>query len=86
MTRALALILVAAISLSLAGCARKASPSAPQGAFYPRTYPEVTFPPGQQGDSTAIIDDSNPNGPMAQQPENRSIFDSLKHPEAGATK
>ena len=91
MTRQLTVILVATLaSLALAGCARKAAPTAPQGAFYPRTYPEILFPAGAQDPGAngagAVIDDTNPQGPTAKLPENRSLFDSLKHPEAGAAK
>jgi len=92
MIRPLTLILVAAAALSLAGCARKASPTAPPGAFYPRTYPEIVVPTGTPDHSgTGPVDDTNPTGtnptgPTAQQPESRSIFDGLKHPDAGGAK
>ena len=88
MIRPLTLIVAAAAALSLAGCARKAAPSAPPGAFYPRTYPEIVYPaetPAQPGSGDGG-DDINPAGPTERQPESRSIFESLKHPESGGAK
>jgi len=38
------LVLVAAMAVSLSACGRKGRPIPPEGATYPRTYPNVTFP------------------------------------------
>jgi predicted small lipoprotein YifL len=37
-------VLVAALAVSVSACGRKGRPIPPEGATYPRSYPEVTFP------------------------------------------
>lgn len=38
------ILLLAALTAPLAACGRKGRPIPPEGATYPRKYPDITFP------------------------------------------
>lgn len=42
--QALKLVLILALAGQVAACGRKGKLKAPDGAAYPRTYPDITFP------------------------------------------
>lgn len=44
MRRLTTLIVIAAVAVGLSACGRKGKPIPPEGATYPRTYPDITFP------------------------------------------
>jgi predicted small lipoprotein YifL len=43
----LALLAVALLTLSLGACGRKGAPEIPEDSVYPRTYPHIPMPAGQ---------------------------------------
>ena len=48
MRRLTTLIVIAVVAVSLSACGRKGKPIPPEGATYPRQYPDIVFPPNQQ--------------------------------------
>lgn len=40
------ILILALTAAALAACGRKSRPIAPEGATYPRQYPDITFPDG----------------------------------------
>lgn len=49
MRRLTTLVVIAAVGLSLSACGRKGKPIPPEGSVYPRTYPNIEYPPGPAG-------------------------------------
>lgn len=54
------LLVVAAMSASLAACGRKGKLVVPEGSTYPRTYPDITFPETTRGPEDDRVPPENP--------------------------
>jgi len=86
MNRSMAMILMAAalMTVSLAGCGRKAAPAAPLDSFYPQDYPQIPFPGGARTNADNDIDVSVDRGAggakddadnEAGRPDSHSLFE-----------
>lgn len=49
MRRLTTLVVIAAVALSLSACGRKGKPIPPENSTFPRTYPNIEYPPGPSG-------------------------------------
>ncbi|MDA8232028.1 MAG: hypothetical protein M0006_11885 [Magnetospirillum sp.] len=54
--------------LSLAACGRKGAPHSPEGAFYPRHYPDIKFPDGSSSSAQTQSGNQPPQAGNAPPP------------------
>lgn len=71
-------------ALALAGCGRKGQPHPPEGAYYPRPYPKITFPNPEPAPAPASAQGTQaqpgeqPSPAPQTQPSEPPTFDDLR--------